>query len=370
MKELIPQYTVSELVENIKNLIEGAFYFVKIIGEISGIKTSTSCHKYFTLKDADSIINIVLFKSSINKNYILEDGLSVIIYGRLTIYKERSSYQIIAENVEINGIGTLLKLIEDRKNRLRAEGLFDVKKPIPKYIKKVGIITAPGGAAIKDIEVRLKDRLLINDIILYPSLVQGQEAENNIILGINYFNSVEIPDVIVITRGGGSFEDLMCFNSEKLARNIFESKVPVITAIGHEIDWTIADYVSDLRLPTPTAVAEFLSPLKSVLDDKLEFLFRKLLKLGYRIFSKFELKIEQLYKNIKLQIGKNFKNKYIRFSNLIPRLEQYNRNKILKQGYAIIKKNNIIITSKTKLLQNDKLQVEIYGRKFNVIFSD
>lgn len=370
MKELIPQYTVSELVENIKNLIEGAFYFVKIIGEISGIKTSTNGHRYFNLKDASAIINIVLFKSSINKNYIIEDGLNVIIYGRLTIYKERSSYQIIAENIEINGIGTLLKIINDRKNKLKLEGLFDIKKPIPKYIRKVGIITAPNGAAIKDIEIRLKDRLLIDDIILYPSLVQGQEAEDNIISGIKYFNNSEIPDVIIITRGGGSFEDLMCFNSEKLARSIFESKVPTITAIGHEIDWTIADYVSDLRLPTPTAVAEFLSPLKSILNDKLDFLFKKLLKLCYRMFNKFEFQIEQLYKNIKLQIGINLENKHIRFLNLISRLEKYNRNKILRQGYAIIKKNDIIITYKTKLIPNDKLQVEIYGKKFNVFFSD
>ena len=364
--QLIQQYKVSELITQIKSLLENTFYYIKVIGEVSGLKISANGHIYFNLKDELALINVVLFKNSINTNTPkLEDGTEIIVYGRLTIYKDRSNYQIIAENIEINGIGSLLKLIEERKRKLKSEGLFDNKKNIPEIIKKVGIITSPKGAAIKDIESRLHERMPI-DVILYPSLVQGQNADLSIIAGIKYFNLKESVDVIVITRGGGSFEDLMCFNSELLAREIFASKPPTITAIGHEIDWTIADYVSDLRLPTPTAVAEFLSPLKSTFIKKIDSIFFKIIKLFLKIIDNQLIKISNLYHNILSTIGKKYYNKLAILRCNIYRLSRFNRKKILKQGYALIRKNGIILNRDSKLSKGDILEIEIFNRKIKV----
>ena len=369
MKDLIPQYTVSELVNSIKTVLEGAFYYIKLTGEISSFKLSTSGHIYFNLKDENALINVVMFKNSQDKNILLEDGLSVLIYGRLTIYKDRSNYQIIAEKVEINEKGSLIKIIEERKKKLEAEGLFDskYKKQIKTPPKSIGIITAKNGAATKDIEVRLKDRLLINNIILYPSLVQGQEADKSIIKGIKYFNEIENVDVIVITRGGGSAEDLMCFNSELLAREVFNSKIPIISAVGHEIDWTIIDYVADLRLPTPTAVAEYLTPLKSVLNEKLDFVFKKILIIAVKIFNTFEKNIDVLWKQIIYTVKQNFLDKKYRYKLLSLKLESFNRNKILKLGYAIVRKNDKIINYNTEIIVDDVIEIELYKKKFKIV---
>lgn len=369
MQSIIPQYTVSELINSIKTILEGSFYYIKIIGEISSFKLSTSGHIYFNLKDENALINIVMFKNAQNKDCLLEDGLNIVVYGKLTIYKDRSNYQLIAEKVEINEKGSLLKIIEERKKKLELEGLFDEKhkRKINKPLKSVGIITAKNGAAVKDIEVRLKDRLIIDNIILYPSLVQGQEAEQSIINGIKYFNNVEKVDVIVITRGGGSSEDLMCFNGELLARQVFDSNIPVISAVGHEIDWTIIDYVADLRLPTPTAVAEFISPLKNVLKDRLDFIFKKIVKTYSKILIKNKNKMNSLIKNIRYTIGDNFLNKVSRLKIILIKIKSFNKQAILNQGYAIVRKDNKLITNKTKILSGDELEIEIYNKKIKVI---
>jgi exodeoxyribonuclease VII large subunit len=368
MVVIIPQYTVSELVNSIKTVLEGAFYYIRVIGEISGLKLSSSGHVYFNLKDGGAIINVVLFRNYYNTKVVLENGFNVEIYGKLTIYKDRSNYQIIAEKIEINGEGELLRIINERKKKLENEGLFDrkYKKEIPKKIKKLGIITSASGAAIRDIEVRLINRLVLCDIILYPSLVQGNEAEKGIIKGIKYFNVRERVDVIVITRGGGSIEDLMCFNGELLSREIFNSKIPIITAIGHEIDWTIVDYVSDLRLPTPTAVAEFLFPSKNSLNEKIDYLFKKIIKITYKIYKNIENRITDIVKKIRKKIGDNFNSKVLRIKLAMLRLNSFNRNKILKLGYAIVIKNNNIIGPNTLLNIGDNLEIKMYKRKITV----
>ncbi|MDR1425912.1 MAG: exodeoxyribonuclease VII large subunit [Rickettsiales bacterium] len=365
--KLIPEYTVSELVKSIKMILEGALYYVKVTGEVSNTKVSSAGHVYFSLRDTDSTINAVFFAGSRNNSgFRLEDGLMIVLYGRLTIYESRSVYQIIAENLEIGGIGSLLRLIEERKNKLKAEGLFDLKKLIPKNIRKVGLITAPGGAAIRDIEISLVDRVPIDDIILYPSLVQGQSADVALVGGIRYFNDFEPTDVIVITRGGGSTEDLMCFNSELLAREIFKSKIPVITAIGHEIDWTIADYVADLRLPTPTAVASFLSPLKRDAALRLDRTFRRILKNIILRLDDFEAKIKCIYSDVKSAVVYILSRKLSIFENLERRLLVFDRRKILRRGYALVRKRGIVVTRDTSLSVGDRLEVEIFGKKFDV----
>lgn len=370
----IPQYTVSELINSVKTVLEGSFGYLKIVGEISGFKQATSGHSYFNLKDNDSSIGVVMFKSQhiLNNNILLEDGLEVTIFGRLTIYKDRSNYQIIVEKIEVNGEGTLIKIIEEKKKKLEEEGLFDKshKKQMPKILKKVGLITAPNGAAIKDIEVRLRDRLPIDEITLFPSLVQGQEADKNIIKGIKYFNEKYRVDVMVITRGGGSMEDLMCFNSERLVREIYNSKIPIITAVGHEVDWTLVDYVSDLRLPTPTAVAEFLSPLKTVAEQRLNFIFVKIIKNCFRIIKNIENKIikrtENFVKEIRKSIGERFLNRVFLLKILNKRLKSFDKNRILKLGYALVRKEGKIISTRTELKSGDKLEIELFKRKIVV----
>ncbi|MDR2777980.1 MAG: exodeoxyribonuclease VII large subunit [Rickettsiales bacterium] len=366
--QLIPQYTVSELVDSIRVILEGALYYLRVAGEVSNLKLSSNGHSYFSLKDSNAVVNVVFFKNSpTNLKFALADGLSLVVQGRLTIYGERSVYQIIAESMEINGTGSLLRLIEDRKNKLRAEGLFDRKRPIPKNLRKVGLITAKNGAAIRDIEICLADRLPLDEVILYHSSVQGQDAVEDIVRGIRHFNEKEFVDVIVITRGGGSVEDLMCFNSEPLAREIFKSETPLITAIGHEIDWTIADFVSDLRLPTPTAVASFLSPLKKDFEIKFDLLFRKILRNALLLFDEAEQMIDSTRSKIMYLIGSGLRNKFLLFDSLSCRLAAFSRAKIFRQGYALVRKNDKIVTVETNLRPGDLLEIEILDKKFSAV---
>ena len=366
----IPEYSVSELVNTIKTLLEGAFYYIKLKGEISSFKIATSGHMYFNLKDENSMINVVLFKNSQDNKIVLQDGLNVLVYGKITIYKDRSTYQLIAEKVDIYDEGTLYKIIEERKNKLDKEGLFKQKRAIPKNIKRLGIITAENGAAIKDIEVRLKDRLIPNDIFLYPSLVQGQDADKSIIKGIKFFNEKCKVDLIVITRGGGSVEDLMCFNSEELARAVFASKIPTISAVGHEIDWTIIDYVADLRLPTPTSVAETLFPLKSILNEKLDYLYKKIILKTIRIYNVLINKVILKFNDIFIILFRNYNNKLHKINLLNEKIKSFDKTKILKMGYSIVMKNGKKLSNRSKIKQDDILEIEVYKKKFKVIVKE
>lgn len=366
----IPEYSVSELVNTIKTLLEGALYYIKLKGEISSFKVATSGHMYFNLKDENSMINVVLFKNSQNDKIVLQDGLNVLVYGKITIYKDRSTYQLIAEKVDIYDEGILYKIIEERKNKLDKEGLFKQKRAIPKNIKRLGIITAENGAAIKDIEVRLKDRLIPNDIFLYPSLVQGQDADNSIIKGIKFFNEKCKVDLIVITRGGGSVEDLMCFNSEELARAVFASNIPTISAVGHEIDWTIIDYVADLRLPTPTSVAETLFPLKSILNEKLDYLYKRIILKTIRIYNVLINKVILKFNDIFIILFRNYNNKLHKINLLNEKIKSFDKTKILKMGYSIVMKNGKKLSNRSKIKQDDILEIEVYKKKFKVIVKE
>jgi exodeoxyribonuclease VII large subunit len=370
---LIPEYRVEELVKSIKTVLEGSFSYLKIVGEIGDFKKSSSGHYYFNLKENDVLINTVLFKNNLlNTNLVLQDGLEVICYGKLTTYMAKSNYQIIVESIRINGEGKLKKIIEDRKQKLKKEGLFDKKRKITKNIKNVGIITAENGAAIKDIEIRLRERMPLESVILYPSLMQGMEAERSIMDGIKFFNK-NYPklDVIVVTRGGGSTEDLMCFNGEELARTVFISKIPIVSAVGHEIDWTIIDLVADLRLPTPTAVGEFLSPLKSECRSRLEIIFIKILK-NVIIYYKNRWKhVEYIIFSIFNTLSDVFYKKINRFKIAVVRLRGFNKNKIFKQGYVLLEKNGKIINYKHKFQPGEELDICMYkGKRVKVVVKE
>lgn len=299
----IPEFTVSEISRSIKILIEDSFGYVKVKGEISGFKEATSGHCYFSLKDDQALISAVCFRGTASKiNFKIEDGLEVYLYGKVTTYEGRSNYQIIVSNIEIAGVGALMDMIEKRREKLLAEGLFDAKhkKPLPFWPDVIGVITSPTGAVIEDIIHRIRDRFPTN-IKLYPASVQGKNAVLEIVAGIKYFNSLENearPDVLIIARGGGSFEDLLPFSDEFLVREVFASQIPVISAVGHETDTTLIDYVSDVRAPTPTAAAEIATPLLSDLKNLVLSLEKRLKNYVENILAQKQKDLNNLTKNL------------------------------------------------------------------------
>lgn len=366
--DIIKEYTVSGIVKDLKNTIEGKYFYIKLKGEITGFKKHPSGHLYFSLKDDSAMINVVMFKSYAEFcNIDLQDGLEVILSGKLTIYKERSNYQLLAETAQISGVGALLKIIEERKKKFEKEGLFNIerKKPIPKLPKSMGLITAESGAAIHDILSRLENRTFIS-IFLYSVLMQGKNSSKEIIEAINYFNSLsndKQPQVLVITRGGGSVEDLMSFNDEDLVRAVANSKIPIISAVGHEVDWTLIDYASDLRLPTPTSVAEYLTISKEQAYINLNYLIVRL----YKIVLKNNIKKAESLKNIFFNFLFNKTNRFNNTLNNINYIEIKLNNffKIIVQKY----KNNKILLSKidiNKLIKNILIKLNIRMNLYNL----
>ena len=235
---------------------------VYLKGEISNFKAHSSGHFYFSLKDEGSKINAIMFRSNTSKVLFKPaDGMKVLVSGRVSIYEAMGSYQIYVDDMQEDGVGNLYVAFEELKKKLSSEGLFDekFKKPIPKIPKRVGVITAPTGAAIRDILTTIKRRFPICETILFPTLVQGESAKDDIVRNIKRAEGYDL-DVLIVGRGGGSIEDLWAFNEEIVARAIFECSIPVISAVGHEIDFTISDFVADLRAPTPTAAAELAVP--------------------------------------------------------------------------------------------------------------
>ncbi len=271
----IPEYSVSEISTNIKSSLEAQFNRVKIKGEISGLTRANSGHFYFNLKDSEANLASIIWRGRASFLEIMpEEGLEVVALGKISTYMPRSNYNFIVENISFAGEGALLKLIEQRKKKLQKLGYFDEKnkKKIPYIPNIIGIITSSSGAVIEDMKKKIRERLPSN-ILLWPVAVQGNNAELEIeraIIGFNGFKKK--PDVIILARGGGSLEDLMSFNSEKIAHAIFNSDIPIISAVGHETDFSISDLVSDYRASTPTAAADKVVPEKKELLDRLELL--------------------------------------------------------------------------------------------------
>ncbi|MCX5836754.1 MAG: exodeoxyribonuclease VII large subunit, partial [Deltaproteobacteria bacterium] len=278
MKEI---FTVTALNENIKRLLEASFDTLWVEGEISNLRKPASGHVYFTLKDEKSQIRAVSFRNpnmqrslswSRPSRFELEEGMSVICCARVSVYHQRGEYQLIVEAIEPKGVGALQMAFEQLKSRLQAEGLFDParKKPIPFLPRKIGVITSLTGAVIMDILNITARRFPSVDILIAPVRVQGPEAPAEIINAISDMQKAGDIDVVILARGGGSLEDLAPFNDEGVARAIYRSRIPVVSAVGHEIDFTIADFVADLRAPTPSAAAELVVPVKRDLAASLE----------------------------------------------------------------------------------------------------
>jgi exodeoxyribonuclease VII large subunit len=385
--EKIKVFTVTEVNFYIKQLIEKDLLlsYIYVKGEISNLKIHTSGHMYFTLKDKGSRIKCVMFRSNLSKvKFRPEEGIQVIIKGYFSIYERDGQYQLYAESITLEGTGELYKAFEQLKDKLQQEGLFDEKrkKPLPCYPQNVAIITSPTGAAVRDIISIGKRRNPNIGIFLYPVLVQGEKAPIEIVEGLNYLNRLNIVDVIIIGRGGGSIEELWAFNEEIVARAINNSQIPVVSAVGHETDYTIADFTADLRAATPSAAAELVFPdkqkLKTYLNkvnsqinlltityiqDKRAMLERLI---GSYSFRSLEIKIanyrqtvETLTEKLNNNIEAYLKNHYERLNFNLEKLNILNPASYLLRGYSYIKidKDGALVSSVKHISIGDEIRV-------------
>ncbi|MDR1748546.1 MAG: exodeoxyribonuclease VII large subunit [Spirochaetaceae bacterium] len=268
-----PVLRISELTEHIRAILEGSFPAVILEGEISNCRPSSTGHLYFTLKDETAAISAVMFKGrSRFLTFTPRDGMLVRVSGAVSVYAQRGTYQIIAETMEEAGTGDILRMLEERKRRLAEEGLFDSgrKRKLPFFPKTIGVITSPTGAAVRDIIQIIRRRNPAVSVIVCPAPVQGEEAAAILVRQLRIANRFNLADVLIIGRGGGSLEDMLPFSDEQLVRAIAASDIPVISAVGHEIDWALSDFVADVRAPTPSAAAELAVPLLDEIYDAIE----------------------------------------------------------------------------------------------------
>lgn len=406
--------TVTQLTRYIKYKIDNDQNLMKIYlkGEISNFKAHTRGHFYFTIKDENTRINAIMFASSAAKVKVMpQDGMKVLVSGRISVYESTGSYQIYVDTLEEDGVGNLYVAFEELKKKLEKEGLFAEahKKKIPRIPRKIGIITAPTGAAIKDILSTLKRRWPLAETILFPSLVQGKEAAVDIVRNIELAKNYDL-DVLIVGRGGGSIEDLWCFNEEIVARAIYDLDIPVISAVGHEIDFTISDFVADLRAPTPTGAAEMAVPnindivsllnqleirLINSVNNTLKLRKEKLEKIKESFILKnpismYEVKEEKFdniherlitsYKNIinvnkqnlillenKLNnnVSRTLDNNKHKYLNIINKLEALNPLLTIKRGYTVTRLNGNVISSAKKIKKDDVIELEFQDGKQN-----
>lgn len=393
-------YTVSEITRNIKSILENQLPELWIEGEISNLRTSPSGHTYFTLKDETSQISAVLFKSKqllFDSAVPLKDGLRIFAFGKISVYEKGGNYQIIINKWEPKGIGALQLAFEELKNRLYKEGLFDErrKKPIPIFPRVVGVVTSPTGAAIRDIINVIERRFSNINILLHPARVQGEGAAQEIADAIDTMNQFPDIDVLIVGRGGGSLEDLWAFNEEVVARSIFRSMIPIISAVGHEIDYTIADFVADRRAPTPSSAAEMVIAKKSEFIDRIDFLRHKLqtaittyindlkvhltsLATSYvfkepeNTLRQYTQRLDDLTHRLGLKIHHLYEIQHHKFSSLQSRLNTLNPKAILNRGYSITvhTKTGGIITHSEGLKKGDELQTQVAKGSFSSLFKE
>lgn len=295
----IQAYSVTDVVSQIKHTLESNFRALVVQGEISNLSSSAAGHWYFTLSDGQSSISCALFKMDAYRNPLirkLKDGDQVLITGPISVYTKRGSFQLLAKKIHPAGKGNLLAQFEALKEKLKIEGLFDLdlKKEIPKFPNKIAVITALKGAALQDFLNVMKRRTLWGEIIIVPAIVQGDDSARSLRVALKNAQKVKDVEVIVLTRGGGAMEDLWSFNDEKLVRDIFSCEIPVISAVGHQVDYTLCDYVSDMRCETPTAAAEILSQGQTELKQRLSYVAHKLKHLLYEQHATIERKIKKL----------------------------------------------------------------------------
>lgn len=391
--------------DNDKNLQD-----ILLKAEISNFKRHSRGHLYFTLKDETSQISAIMFQSNAVKlAFDPKDGSKVIVEGNVSVYEPSGNYQVYVEKMSEDGIGDLYQAFEKLKARLQAEGMFaeERKRPLPRFPKSVGVVTSPTGAAFRDIIHIINRRYPLASIILYPALVQGEEAKNSLVEQINKANTDKLVDVLIVGRGGGSIEDLWAFNEEIVARAIFQSKIPIVSAVGHETDFTISDFVADRRAPTPSGAAEIVVPdqkdLLININDDLDSLNRSVQKLvrlkqdkydnlmrsavitrPHRIIDPLEISFSNLYERLEQQNPAkklvNYRERIdsqirsmnhlivaienrseLKLVNLIEKLELVNPLSIMKKGFAIVKKDDRVIKHINQIKEEDNIEIRMEG---------
>ena len=344
----IKTLTVSEVNNYIKKILDNDFILnnLSVRGEISNLKYHSSGHIYFSLKDENSKINCIMFKSkSFDLDIILQEGMSIIVSGRASVYTANGTFQIYCDKIEQEGLGELHIKFEKLKEKLNREGYFndDIKKPLPKNPCRIGVVTSETGAAIHDIINVIRRRNTKVDIVLYPALVQGEGAYKTLIKGIEYFNKKKNVDVIIIGRGGGSMEELWNFNEEPLAYAILKSEIPIVSAVGHEVDFTISDFVADFRAATPSQAAEIVVPLE---EDQYNEISEYKEKLSFIISNKLteeKQNVKNLEKILSLNSPSNrIVNAYLEIDNLKEKIEKIIEFKIKSNKENIFSLNNIL----------------------------
>lgn len=358
-------FSVSMLTGYIKELLETDVYLqnVTVKGEISNFIAHRSGHWYFTLKDGEeSQIRVVMFRgSNARVTFKPENGHQVVLRGEISVYAPQGSYQLNATAMRRDGLGDLYIAFEEMKRRLQAEGLFDVayKKSLPSFPSKIGIITSANGAAVRDIKNIAQRRCSAVQLVLYPSLVQGSGTEDSLIKALDYFENEYPVDVIIIGRGGGSIEDLWGFNGEKLARKIFAMNTPVVSAVGHETDFTICDFVADLRAPTPSAAAELTVPDISRILQDLDLRYERTTERMEEILTQGKDDLQDCV-DIFAKTGlEQMRFKREEWKGLVGKIESLNPLAVLARGYAVVAKEGRTIKSVDELSQGDKINVRL-----------
>lgn len=388
-------FSVSEVNKYIKMIFDSEDFLnnITISGEITNFKAHYTGHLYFTLKDNNATIKCVMFKSNAeNIKFKPEDGMRVIINGTISVFERDGVYQVYCKTMNPDGLGDLYLAYEKLKEKLTEEGLFDekFKKPIPFLPSRVGVITSRTGAVIKDI-INVSTRRYPNvNLLIYPAAVQGINVSKTVIEGLKLFNELNNVDVIIIARGGGSFEDLFGFNDENLAREIFKSKIPVVSAVGHETDFTICDFVSDLRAPTPSAAAELIYPQYSdiisnisvcknrlinaiknnirIKNDYLEKLkASRLEKIPLDMINKYRLVIDSNIKNQTNTLAVKLEKLRTEFVKNTSKLDALSPLKTLTRGYSVVQMQENLVSSVKQVKKDDKLNITLSDGKINVI---
>ncbi len=385
-------YSVTELNNYVKRILEmdENLKNVFVTGEISNFKNHYSGHMYMTIKDEGGAIKAVMFSSYASRlKFVPENGMKVIIFGSVSLYNKDGSYQLYITDMQPDGLGALNLAYEQLKERLQNEGLFNLefKKPIPKFPKKIGVMTAPDGAAVRDIFSVLKRRYPVAEIVFSPVAVQGASAAPEIAKAINLFNEQKAADVLIVGRGGGSLEDLWAFNEEVVARAIFQSEIPVISAVGHETDFTIADFVADLRAPTPSAAAELAVPdifeLKSDLlglKQHLSVLMRNMIVAEKEKVENFQKQItilspsnkiknsrqelSNLYEKAVNSVTLKMNEEKAKISLLSSKLNVLSPLNVLSRGYSITYNNDSPIKSVNDVKTGDNIKVRVTDGEF------
>ncbi|WP_419726815.1 exodeoxyribonuclease VII large subunit [Terrisporobacter petrolearius] len=377
---------ISEANSYIKRILinDPILYNLRVKGEISNFKVHSSGNVYLSLKDEKSKLNCIIFKSNYDKSLKLDNGVKIIASGYISVYERDGAYQLYINEVEIEGIGNLYIEFNKLKEKLKKEGLFDTKykKEIPKMPKSIGIVTSPTGAVIRDIINVTKRRFPKVDIKLYPVNVQGEKSAKDVCEGIEFFNKMENVDTIIVGRGGGSLEELWSFNEEIVAREVFKSKIPIISAVGHETDFTICDFVSDMRAPTPSAAAEIATPDLSQIYYKLDNIRNRMNRSlnnqvtldNEKLVNTFEkinnymknyvirdkvIQLDQIYDKINFRLEQNLETSKEKLSKKAALLHSLSPLATISRGYSIVEKNNKVINSIKEVDVNEDINITL-----------